>query len=203
MNKKGITLIEIIISIVLISIVLIFLFSLLITVQDINYESEVNSMYLINKSLFIKTVEEDFDKAKSIVIDDSSCNINQIYSNYEKPNSTEFFQKDGVNPDKLKAKKCIQIKYTWQDNTTDTGVLAIFYKNNHNNIQNNVISYIRDDIAISKELPEFENIDKNLEMNWSYNNFDDSNIKGFKVINIPIIGNDGKDYSLNLSYYQK
>ena len=51
MNKKGMTLVEIIISIALISIVLIFLFSLLVNVRDINSSSEVNTTYLINKAL--------------------------------------------------------------------------------------------------------------------------------------------------------
>ena len=66
LNNKGITLIEIIISIVLVSIVLIFLFTLLISVKDMNTESEVNSTYLINKSLILKNIEEDITITISI-----------------------------------------------------------------------------------------------------------------------------------------
>ena len=84
LNKKGITLTEIIISIALISIVLIFLFSLLILVKDINDESEVNSTYLINKSLILKNIENDLRKASSLTL--RSCGTdgikNNIYSSY-------------------------------------------------------------------------------------------------------------------------
>ena len=55
-NNKGMTLVEIIISIALISILLLFLFMLLVTVNDINTESEVNSNYLINKSLILNEI---------------------------------------------------------------------------------------------------------------------------------------------------
>ena len=59
LNNKGITLVEIIISIALISIVLLFLFSLLVTVNDMNNESEVNTTYLITKSLILKNIEDE------------------------------------------------------------------------------------------------------------------------------------------------
>ena len=45
-RNKGFTLVEIIISIALISIVLIFLFSLLVDVKDMNDEASINSDYL-------------------------------------------------------------------------------------------------------------------------------------------------------------
>ena len=207
MNNKGITLIEIIISIVLISIVLIFLFSLLITVNDINYESEVNSTYLINKSLILKNIEEDFDKANSISISDCDS-ITDLYASYPNdltdPNYNTYFQKNGVSDiDLLNKAKCLQIDYEFPDpnNPSNTipgvGYLGIYY---YNTKKEYVISYIRGTHRATRILPEFEKVGINLSMVWQY----DVGIydNGFHNIYIPIIGTDGKDYSLNISYYQ-
>ena len=58
-NKKGITLVEIIISVGLISVVMLFLFNLLL---DMEYEDR-HSSYLkenqVNRATIIKTVQED------------------------------------------------------------------------------------------------------------------------------------------------
>lgn len=59
LNKKGMTLLEIIISIALISVVMLFLFSLL---NDIQYESKHTSYakdFLVSRATIIKDVEED------------------------------------------------------------------------------------------------------------------------------------------------
>ena len=204
MNNKGITLIEIIISIVLISIVLIFLFSLLVTVKDINFKSEVNSTYLINKSLILKNIEEDFSKAKEIKVYDCD-NIQDLYSKFPTdPNDTTYFQKDGVDSTKLKSNKCLKFEFTWDDDVTlsDNEPIAhfgIYYYKNKNNY---VISYIRGNNRVTRELPEFEkyNIVGNTFNSWTYST--GAMETGFHNIYIPIIGSDGKDYSLNISYYK-
>ena len=92
LNNKGITLIEIIISIVLISIVLIYLFSLLVAVNDINEESDINSTYLVNKALIIKNIEEDLSNVTSDKdLEISACNISEFYTNYDVGN---YFKQD-------------------------------------------------------------------------------------------------------------
>ena len=126
MNKKGITLIEIIISIVLISIVLIFLFSLLVMVRDINDESEINSTYLINKSLILKNIESDLSKAGSVNI--SKCEI----PSGNKTNISSFFYSydDYYNDldENQKAHNCIKFNF----GEGDDGYLGIYYyKNNY------------------------------------------------------------------------
>jgi len=206
MNNKGITLIEIIISIVLISIVLIFLFSLLITVNDINYESEVNSTYLINKSLILKNIEEDFEKADIITV--SECNsttpgpysINELYSGY---GTGSYFPNNS-----FKAHKCLKFDYVWKtgvnvaDEGETKGFLGIYY---YKNKENYVISYIRGKNRATRELPEFEknnvNADGTLKKSWDYTTGEWN--QEFYNIYVPIIGKDGKDYSLNISYYNE
>lgn len=206
MNNKGITLIEIIISIVLISIVLIFLFSLLVTVNDINYESEVNSTYLINKSLILKNIEEDFSKAEGIVVENCRT-IKELYNGYPtdstEPNYATYFLNNGVIYNKFKANRCLKFTYDWEDDSSTEpaeGYLGIYYYKTKSDY---VISYIRGNTKATRTLPEFEknNVkdNGNFKKTWDIK-FDDS--YKFKLINIPIIGSDGKDYSLNISYYQ-
>ena len=77
-NKKGMTLVEVIISVTLVSIVTMFIYALFINVQDINDESKTTSSYLINKSLIIKTIEEDLNSASSLHVTKDGCN--NVYS---------------------------------------------------------------------------------------------------------------------------
>lgn len=219
MNKKGMTLVEIIISIVLISIVLIFLFSLLITVKDINDESEVNSTYLINKSLILKNLEEDFDKATSVKLSECdavtgiSYKVSAIYSQYGV--GDYFKDKEGNDlGDKYKANNCI--KFIYDDEEDNVGYLGIYY---YKNKESYVISYIHDDVKATRLLPDFENtasIDNSnnlktwthafssdkMDINDSYLESITNPMSGFNIITIPIIGPDNKDYSINISYYK-
>lgn len=60
MNKKGITVIEIVISIGLISVVMLFLFNLLIDMQFEDAHSNFAKDNQLNRGTIIKTVQEDF-----------------------------------------------------------------------------------------------------------------------------------------------
>ena len=225
MNKKGITLVEIIISIVLVSIVLIFLFSLLITVKDINTSSEVNSTYLINKSLLLKNIEEDLSKAESVNLGQCENGIKDIYSSYDDKD------KNGNSlTAEFKANNCIKFVYSFKEkdesgndvNKDSNAYLGIYY---YKNKEKYVISYIHEykNIRATRELPNFEKtasivhydsdgdetLDKYKLKDWEHNGSpidssysSDLTNGNFYVINIPIIGPDGKDYSINISYYK-
>lgn len=203
LNKKGITLVEIIISIALISIVLIFLFSLLVDVKDMNDEADLNSTYLINKSLMLKNIEEDLDGSDSLTL--ITCEIKDFYTTYNT-------YKDSLE-DKQKANECI--KFSFDDNTN--GFLGIYYYKDKSSY---VISYIHGNTRATRLLPEFEkynvddsgNIKSGFEIKYSNSKGTtnesitrektlDKNI--FHKIEIPIIGSDGKDYSILISYYKK
>lgn len=211
MNKKGMTLVEIIISIVLISIVLIFLFSLLITVNDINKESEVNSTYLINKSLILKNIETDFDNASSVKLTTCTNGVKDFYTSY--------------NPDDLetnqKASRCLKFVYNYGTSKESEAFLGIYYyKRSETETDKNgyVISYIheKNNVRATRLLPNYEENTKNIKVDsnniidtWKYNGnaIPTSEIiltnGSFQLITIPIIGPDGKDYSINISYYKK
>lgn len=213
-NNKGMTLVEIIISIALISIVLLFLFMLLVTVNDINQESEVNSTYLVNKALILKNIEEELSKTESIYL--SSCNVKtDIYTNYG--NGTTYFTYEDndtsrTDLNKLKAKECLKINYN--DGTPDAKIGIYYYKKQNSY----VISYIHDNIKATRLLPEFEkynvnsdgDFDDNFKMKYINANgaikyYSDlgtasTSTSGFHQIKIPIIGTDEKDYTIIISY---
>ncbi len=198
MNKKGMTLVEIIISIALISIVLVFLFSLLVTVNDMNDEADINSTYLINKSLILRNIEDDLSKANKVNISTTCTNgeIDGIQSFYSSYNVSEY-------EIKYQASECIQFEYTINDGENDiksTAYLAIYY---YQPKEEYVISYIHGNTKATRILPEFEKynvnqtngkIKENFEIKYETQN-------NFHKITVPIIGNDGKDYSILISYY--
>ena len=217
LNKKGMTLVEIIISIALISIVLIFLFSLLVDVKDMNDEASINSDYLINKALILKNIEEDLDGSDSLTL--TTCEINDFYTTYPKmaevDESNTYFKQDDEDINIIKkrlASECIS--FDFGDNKA---YLGIYYYKNKNSY---VISYIHGDTKATRLLPEFEkynvddsgNIKYGFEIKYSNSN-GTTNVQItretklengiFHKIEIPIIGSDGKDYSILISYYKK
>lgn len=205
LNNKGITLVEIIISIVLVSIVLIFLFSLLVSVKDLNSESEVNSTYLINKSLILKNIEEDLDTATSVTV--GKCTVGEDF--YE-PYSSYV---DTLTDEKFKASECLQLDY----GDKGTGYLAIYY---YLNKKSYVISYIHGDKRATRLLPEFikynilendiknkmtltiSDINENKPISYDSIESTQINLNNFMKIEIPIIGSDEKDYTISVSYYK-
>lgn len=60
MNKKGITLVEVIISIGLISVVMLFLFNLLIDMQYEEEHASFSKKNQLNRAAMIKEIQEDF-----------------------------------------------------------------------------------------------------------------------------------------------
>lgn len=218
LNKKGITLVEIIISIALISIVLIFLFSLLVDVKDMNDEADLNSTYLINKSLMLKNIEEDLDKVNSLTL--NTCQINDFYTTYPKIETINegdysYFKQSDENINIIKkrlASECI--KFTFDDNTN--GFLGIYYYQDKSSY---VISYIHGNKKATRLLPEFEKYnvkDEKIKAGFEIKYSNSIDVTGrqvmgevslnndiFHKIEIPIIGSDGKDYSILISYYKK
>ena len=85
------------------------------------------------------------------------------------------------------------------------------------NKESYVISYIHEykNVKATRELPDFHNTasinSSNQLKEWKHNSNNITNdyinnlskpLNGFNVITIPIIGSDGKDYSINISYYK-
>ena len=170
LDNKGITLVEIIVSVALIAIVIIFLFTLLIQINNENSDSEINSSYLINQSSFIKQIEEDIIEYN--LQRGNSCRGEGVYLPRWNGDSNYI--------------KCLTFVYS--DATYSYGHLFL-YKTSDNKT---VLSYYRGDFKQSVELESF---------NWDINTHSIKIDNGeYKVYSLPIIGPDGNDYSINLSY---
>ena len=90
LNKKGMTLLEIVISIALISVVMLFLFSLL---NDIQYESKHTSYakdFLVSRATIIKDVEED-------ILNNNITNVMQVNVDANKTTLNFFVGSDLSN----------------------------------------------------------------------------------------------------------
>ena len=180
LNNKGITLVEIIISVVLISIVLVFLFSLLIQVNNENADNEVKSSYLVNQSTFIKQIEEDFLDYK--LVNGANC----TYST-----TSGETTKDILRLPRLKESKIKCIKFSFDPSSKYTYAYLFLYKRNDDKY---ILSYYRGDFKQSVELEDFD---------WDYNSgyaTDKKNTTTHKTYSLPIVGPDYNDYSINLSY---
>ena len=57
--NRGVTIVELLISVSIIGMVLLFLFSMLIQVREEDNDNNIQSNFIINQSTFIKTIEED------------------------------------------------------------------------------------------------------------------------------------------------
>lgn len=209
LNNKGITLIEIIMSIALITIVLVFISLLLIDVKDINDNSKVNATYLIDKALAIKVIEEDLMKYKSITIG-KTCDITNIYADYVK---NDLEQKNQFS-------ECFEITINDATEENKVAYLGVYYFKSH---ESYVISYIHG--QIERKTTDFKQFDKynlnssgelineKLKMSITLNNstyyYDGTHegsevvfpYTGAAVITIPLIGSDGKDYTIKIPYY--
>uniref|UniRef100_UPI003FEF2734 prepilin-type N-terminal cleavage/methylation domain-containing protein n=1 Tax=Candidatus Ventrenecus sp. TaxID=3085654 RepID=UPI003FEF2734 len=90
LNKKGMTLLEIVISIALISVVMLFLFSLL---NDIQYESKHTSYakdFLVSRATIIKDVQED-------ILNNNITNVMQVNVDANKTTLNFFVGSDPSN----------------------------------------------------------------------------------------------------------
>ena len=187
LNNKGITLVEIIISVALISIVLVFLFTLLIQINNENADNEIKSSYLVNQSTFIKQIEEDF--LDDTLTDGAKCDADEI----SKTESTKALYLPKLNSSTIDLNsdssnhniKCL--KFTFPENKT---AYLFLYKNDDNKT---ILSYYGVDFKQSVELEDFD---------WNDNKYDviDKDSTSYKVYSLPIIGPDYNDYSINLSY---
>lgn len=68
LNNRGVTLIEIIVSVSLISIVLIFLFRLLVTLKEVDDKSLSRLEYLEKTTLIIKNIQDEIKDKSNCVI---------------------------------------------------------------------------------------------------------------------------------------
>ena len=205
LNNKGITLVEIIISVALISIVLVFLFTMLIQVNNENSDNEIKSSYLINQAAYIKLLEEDFlDYNLNIGKTCSEADISNIEEGgtglvlpkmYIEADNPDDIKDDEINTAIGEIKdKCLKFKYTVLDGEN----YLFIYKRKLEHPEDSekpyeyVLSYYRaDGFKQSVALEDYDDSGRNVKEIDSVT---------YSSYSLPITGPDGNDYSINLSY---
>lgn len=141
MNKKGFTLIEICISVALLSVVMIFLLSFLSYIKTEDTGIEEDTSILLNKAIVSKTINGEFmssGQIESVVCENNSCDITFILGRAYKielvQNVLTF--KDTLN-NKIILKREMPVEYniSYYDKATVHIIALIDPYDNQNNIE--------------------------------------------------------------------
>lgn len=188
-NQKGVTIVEIVVSVALISLVIIFIFNLMITVKNINDDSNSSSTNIINQNIIIRKVQADFKDLELTKVDSCSSDDikNLMVSNYNQ-----------------KTSYCLKLSYAGGE----VGYLIYYsYHNNTSNKDLNIIGYSRENNVILREtdiVPQNNNEDSEnniypLKVNTSCPS-DESNVNCALNIVMPVVDSVGNNYDINLNY---
>lgn len=211
MDNKGMTITELLVSICIISIVLLLLFSLLIQVRSEDNLSSVQSNFIINQSTMIKAIEEDVadygvKRVSSCTLSEQGIDNSIIVSGYE---------------DKY---KCIKIEYKKDFLKSNVAFLSIYnyytkyeYKNGTyvgKGETSWMISYKRGyykeynfdgspkyqtfvaDASTMKELPEEVDLTESSVLNFTALN---DNINAASLV-FPVVNLAGEHYDINIGF---
>ena len=192
-NNKGITIIEIVISVTLIAIVMVFLFGVLITVRGEDEKSKALSTLLMNQALLIKEIEMDFIEYGLIGIE--SCKDGATRSDDSVNSVIPFSSSLRSTP---AAGTCIKLIYNPAKLVDNVGYLLYYSYDYSSSEKIHVIGYRRGEKRTLREtaLPWSENtiISKNCYPN------DISPSSCVISIDVPVLNTDGEDYGIHLSY---
>lgn len=93
MNKKGMTLVEVIVSIVLVSIILVFITRLLITVNGLYKRSKLEVDFEILDTLLIDAIESDINRYGVREVNSDSKSITFTFNAYRESKLDEYIVK--------------------------------------------------------------------------------------------------------------
>lgn len=208
--NKGMSIVEILISICIISIVLALLFTLLIQVRHEDTDNNIQSNFIINQSTYIKTIEEDIVNygIKSV----ENCTL-----------ADANIREDTVAKGQQDNIKCIKIVYAADYLKENIGFIFIYNHYRSYDVENGnyigkdaswVIQYMRGSYnckngqaqrstwkspnPVMKEIPS--EVDMSLEPYVLYTAAAGANTYNAASIVLPIVNLDGEHYDINLSY---
>lgn len=229
-EKNGMTIVEILISVLLISIVVALLFNMLIQIRHEDVDNTIQSNFLLSQAIFTKTIEEDAINYGVTRV--SSCNLTDANISVELLNSA--YANDF---------KCIRIDYAADYTEDNIGFIMIYntfekydvVNGKYQGIQDTsswMIQYLRGhyerdqsgnhlgDATFNKDMPNvttwksltqtMRSFPADVDMtNSSYINYTavpSSSIGGvitnYNAANlvIPIINSDGEHYDINVAF---
>lgn len=191
-NNKGMSLVEIIVSVTLISMVIILLLSVLITVRNEDERGKVLSTLLMNQAVITKELEADFINLGLIGV--ASCD----------DGATRPDRKDTVlsvipasaSLRTLAKGNCLKLIFNPSSTSENTGYLLSYSYGFSDTEQINVVGYRRGDKKVLRETSNlFEGFGtlKNSCVSTSCT----------LRIDLPVLSDEGDDYGIHLSYLYK
>lgn len=120
MNKKGLTLVEIIVSIGLISIVMVFLFQIIMTIKKANDRQNEKTDVLITTTIITREVEKDLN---SYGLDETNDNNPTTECKFDNKNNNNIVPNNATNI------QCIKIIYDSKNVKNNEGYI-LYYTNN-------------------------------------------------------------------------
>ena len=193
MNKKGMTLVEIVVAISLISVVMIFLFQVLITVINGNKRNNSKSKTIISKTLITKAVEHDLD---AFGLNNSSDSVINCSNNIDQSTINQILPATVEKEDEY---YCIKLIYN-ENNIKNNEGYILFYKNNNKGFlaykrgKKNDTGFILE-TQVVRELDAYPK-----EPSGSIYKLAQEGETFTLKIDIPIIAEDGNNYDLTINY---
>ena len=212
MNKynRGVTIVEILISVAIIGIILLLLFSMLLQVRNEDRNNNIQSNFIINQSTFIKIIEEDITKYGVKAV--SYCTLADV-----NVNSSTVVAGDEENF------KCIRIEYAADYLKDKVGYLIIYnYYDKYDVVDGSnvgvgskwMMKYVRgyydrctngkpvkstwqEEVTIMKEIPE--EINMNLAPTVLYTAATGTNMNAASI-SVPIENLAGERYDIDLGF---
>ena len=203
LNNKGLTIVEIIIAVTLIAIVLLFLFSVLITVRNQDAASRQLANMLINQAILTKEVETDFIDYELIGI--RTCADATVAPTTPGPNGNDSVWSVLTSTQDVSLRlsepkgNCLKLIYNPAKTLDNVGYL-MYYSYTYQRINGNpttvyVIGYVRGEKRIAREvpLPSSDNgtVTRTCNSSGTY--------CAFRIF-LPVYDKQGEDFSIDLSY---
>ncbi len=170
MNKKGMTLVEIIVSIVLVSIILIFITRLLITVNGLYKKSKLEVDFEVLDTILIDTISMDINRygVKSVSLD-AKKSVTITFNAFRESNLNELIVK------KLSL-------------TDDARYIKYEYVNNNLTSDERTRNFVR-------KVPDGAIIDENDFAN--YKEFENTSLRELRV---KMLASNGNDFTSNIYF---
>ncbi len=188
-SKDGMTIVELIVSIVLVSVVMILFLNLFITVQGYSIQNQNESDLLINQAVLVKAIEKDINEYKLVGVSTCSSDIFDVKKYQVIPTGAsnvyclKLTLSDALLDDNIGY--IVEYTYTYRDGTTKN---VVGYKRGMNQTIRE-IGYITNpgaDVGIVKSSCSSV-VNENCALN----------------IMVPMYNEEGDDYSINVAYIYK
>lgn len=208
-NNKGMTIIEMLISLIIISLVIALLFNMLIQVRNEDVSNQIQSVFLINQSSFIKEIEEDMldfgvKNVTTCTLDEANIKNTVIAPGYQdryKCLKIEYDIDYGEDDTAFLMVYKAYSKFTSKTNGIDESISWVIqyvrghYERRDINTGNYILDSWKNETQIMKQYPDELSVDETPYMLYT-------NTLGINAASliVPIVNSTNEHYDINLSF---